>query len=188
MRLLGLNRANGRAPAGDGQLGTRPVREVMLPRADLVAIPLTASEAEVREVAGRERLSHYPVFAASLDDIVGVLAARDLRAPQLGAPFSLARALREPLFVPDTRPAQRVLDDLRKTRAPIAIVLDESGGTAGLVTLAQLVEQVVGEFDAESDDAPLTAGGTDRKPGPGGRRGAAGRVRRTEEPGRDGAR
>jgi putative hemolysin len=77
--------------------------------------------------------------------------AKDLllhRAPQ---PFELRQTIREVLFVPDSRPAERVMDDLRKARAQMAIVLDEFGGTAGIVTLEDLVEEVVGDIADEYD-------------------------------------
>ncbi len=147
--------------AGVLQFNAKRVRDVMRPRTNVVALPLTATEQEVHDVVRRERYSRYPVYASSLDDIVGVLLAKDLWVHDPGMPFSLARALREPLFVPDTRPAQRVLDDLRKTRAHIAIVLDEFGGTAGIVTLEDLVEQVIGDINDEYDVAARTAIETD---------------------------
>ncbi|HEU4989660.1 MAG: HlyC/CorC family transporter [Gemmatimonadota bacterium] len=137
------------------------VREVMRPRTEVVALPLTATEDEVREVLKRERYTRYPVYAASLDDIVGVFLAKDLWLRDSATSFSLARQLRETLFVPDTRPAQRVLDDLRKTRAHIAVVLDEFGGTAGIVTLEDLVEQVIGDINDEYDVAVRSAIETD---------------------------
>ncbi len=143
------------------QFHAKRVREVMRPRTDVVALPLTAAEEEVHDVLRRERYSRYPVYAASLDDIVGIFLAKDLWLHDSGAPFSLARHMREPLFVPDTRPAQRVLDDLRKTRAHVAIVLDEYGGTAGIVTLEDLVEQVIGDIDDEYDVASRAAIETD---------------------------
>jgi CBS domain containing-hemolysin-like protein len=139
------------------QFSTKTVREVMRPRTDVVALPISASESEVQEVLRRERYSRYPVYASSLDDIVGVFLAKDLWLHKEGLPFSLARHLRETVFVPDTRPAQRVLDDLRKTRAHIAVVLDEFGGTAGIVTLEDLVEQVIGDINDEYDVALRSA-------------------------------
>src|SRR6185437_12941408 len=69
------------------------------------------------------------------------------------APFNLADFVREPMYVPDSRPAERVLDDLRRTRAHMAVVLDEYGGTAGIVTMEDLVEEVVGDISDEYDFA-----------------------------------
>ncbi len=166
-RLVGAGAANGvgdtgsRMLAGVLQFNAKRVRDVMRPRTNVVALPLVASEQEVHDVLRRERYSRYPVYAASLDDIVGVFLAKDLWLHEAGTTFSLARYLREPVFVPDTRPAQRVLDDLRKTRAHIAVVLDEFGGTAGIVTLEDLVEQVIGDINDEYDVATRTAIETD---------------------------
>ena len=153
--------AGARMLAGVLQFRDQRVREVMRPRTEVTALRLTATEEEVHEVIRRERYSRYPVYAESLDDIVGVFLAKDLWQHEAGTSFSLARYLRETLFVPDTRPAQRVLDDLRKTRAHIAVVLDEYGGTAGIVTLEDLVEQVIGDINDEHDVATRSAIETD---------------------------
>ncbi len=158
-RLMATPRHNGTGDPGARMLAdvlqfrAKRARDVMRPRTDIVALPLTATEVEVRDLLRRERFSRYPVYGESLDDIVGVFLAKDLWLHDSGVPFSLVRHMRETLFVPDTRPAQRVLDDLRKTRAHIAIVLDEFGGTAGLVTLEDLVEQVIGDINDEDDIA-----------------------------------
>jgi CBS domain containing-hemolysin-like protein len=93
------------------------------------------------------------VYRESLDDLVGVFVAKDLWLKEPGEPFSLEKMLRIPLYVPDTRGAERVMDDLRKTRAQMAIVLDEYGGTAGIVTMEDLVEEVVGDIADEYDAA-----------------------------------
>lgn len=175
-------------PAGTLQSNARPVREVMRPRTSVVAFPLSATEGEVHEVVRRARHSSYPVYAASLDDIVGVFMTSDLRVQEPGTPFSLARTLREPVFVPDTRPAPRVLDDLRKTHAPMAVVLDEVGGTAGIVTLKDLLGPEAGDISDEYRVGTGAAIEGEGAPGRDGRRRAASGVRRTAEPGRDGAR
>jgi CBS domain containing-hemolysin-like protein len=132
-------------------------RDVMRPRTDIVAIPVTASEAEVWDAIRRERYSRYPVYNESLDDVVGIFLAKDLWLHDRSKPFALKELLREPLFVPDSRPAERVLDDLRKTRAHMAIVLDEYGGTAGIVTMEDLVEEVIGDIADEYDLATRTS-------------------------------
>lgn len=132
-------------------------RDVMRPRTEIVAISADASETEVWDTIRRERYSRYPVFGESLDDIVGVFLVKDLWLHDQGKPFSLRDMVREPLFVPDSRPAERVLDDLRRTRAHMAIVLDEYGGTAGIVTMEDLVEEVVGDIADEYDLATRTS-------------------------------
>src|SRR2546423_4983562 len=131
----------------------KKARDVMRPRTDVVALDVEATEEEVWEVLRRERYSRYPVYRESLDDVIGVFLAKDLWLHSGDAPFNLADFVREPMYVPDSRPAERVLDDLRKTRAHMAVVLDEYGGTAGIVTMEDLVEEVVGDISDEYDFA-----------------------------------
>ncbi|MFN2637812.1 MAG: hemolysin family protein [Gemmatimonadaceae bacterium] len=131
----------------------KKARDVMRPRTDVVALDVESTEQEVWEVLRRERYSRYPVYRESLDDVIGVFLAKDLWLHSGDAPFNLADFVREPMYVPDSRPAERVLDDLRKTRAHMAVVLDEYGGTAGIVTMEDLVEEVVGEIADEYDFA-----------------------------------
>ena len=139
--------------AGVFDFHAKKVRDVMRPRTEIVGISADASEAEVWATLREERYSRYPVFGDSLDDVVGVLLAKDLWLRPADLPFDLGAVLRQPLYVPDTRPAGRVLDDLRRTRAHMAVVLDEYGGTAGIVTLEDLVEEVVGDINDEYDMA-----------------------------------
>ena len=89
--------------------------------------------------------------------MIGVLLAKDLWLHEGTEPFVLRGALREPLYVPASRSAERVLDDFRKTRAHMAIVLDEFGGTAGIVTLEDLVEEVIGDIADEYDQVDRDA-------------------------------
>jgi CBS domain containing-hemolysin-like protein len=126
-------------------------RDVMRPRTEVVALPVEASEEEVRELIYQERYSRYPVYEETLDNVVGLFVSKDLLLYRGAEPFALRRAMREPLFVPDSRAAERVMEDLRKTRAQMAIVLDEYGGTAGIITLEDLVEEVVGDIADEYD-------------------------------------
>ncbi len=125
--------------------------DVMRPRTDVAAIAEDVDEDELRKILRTERYSRYPVYRETLDDVVGVLLAKDFWLYDSDEPFVLREHLREPLFVPATRAAERVLDDLRRTRAHLAVVLDEYGGTAGIVTLEDLVEEVVGDIADEYD-------------------------------------
>ena len=143
--------------AGVFDLHKKKVRDVMRPRTEIVALSIDANEADVRETLRSERYSRYPVYKESLDDVVGVFLAKDYMFYDGDTPFSLAGVVREALFVPDSRPAERVIDDLRKTRAHMAVVLDEYGGTAGLITMEDLVEEVVGEIADEYDLATRSA-------------------------------
>jgi CBS domain containing-hemolysin-like protein len=143
--------------AGVLDLHKKKIRDVMRPRTEIVALAIDASESEVRETLLRERYSRYPLYKESLDDVVGIFLAKDFMFYEGDGPPSLAKVIREAIFVPDSRPAERVMDDLRKTRAHMAIVLDEYGGTAGIVTMEDLVEEVVGDIADEYDFATRTA-------------------------------
>ncbi|GJG85370.1 membrane protein [Gemmatimonadetes bacterium T265] len=127
--------------------------DVMRPRTEVAALDVDATEDEVWAALRSERYSRYPVYRDTLDDVVGVFLAKDLwlRDPADARPFALADYLREAVYVPSTRAAERVLDDLRRTRAQLAVVLDEYGGTAGIVTVEDLVEEVIGDINDEYD-------------------------------------
>ena len=112
-------------------------------------------------VVRRERYSRYPVYRDTLDDVIGVFLAKDLWLHDGEQAFSLKDFVRAPLYVPSSKPAERVMDDLRKTRAQMAVVLDEYGGTAGILTMEDLVEEVVGDITDEYDFASRTAVMTD---------------------------
>jgi CBS domain containing-hemolysin-like protein len=135
--------------------------DVMRPRTDVAALDIDLTEDEVWEVVRRERYSRYPVYRDTLDDVIGVFLAKDLWLYAGGEPFSLKRFVRPALYVPSSRPAERVMDDLRKSRAQMAVVLDEYGGTAGILTMEDLVEEVVGDIADEYDFASRTAVMTD---------------------------
>ena len=138
--------------AGVFDFHEKRARDVMRPRTEIVAIPVDSSEDEVWEILRRERYSRYPIYEESLDDVCGVFLAKDLWLRDDDAPpFQLKSLVREALYVPDSRPAERVLDDLRKTRAHMAVVLDEYGGTAGILTMEDLVEEVIGDIADEYD-------------------------------------
>jgi CBS domain containing-hemolysin-like protein len=120
----------------------------MLPRTEMVALPVHVSRKDLLD-----RLSHatqlvIPVYGAHLDDIRGLVHLRDLLGVLSGGEdeVDLTPMLHEPLTVPDTLKADDLLTDMRKRRTPLAIVIDEYGGTAGLVTFERLMERIVGEI------------------------------------------
>jgi CBS domain containing-hemolysin-like protein len=135
--------------------------DVMRPRTDVAALDIESTEEEVWAVVRRERYSRYPVYRDTLDDVIGVFLAKDLWLHDGKEPFSLKDFVRTALYVPASKPAERVMDDLRKTRAQMAVVLDEYGGTAGILTMEDLVEEVVGDITDEYDFAARTAVVTD---------------------------
>jgi putative hemolysin len=143
--------------AGVFDFHEKRAHDVMIPRTEVVAIDVDTTVDEVWAIVRRERYSRYPVYRDTLDDVVGVFVAKDLWLYDKPEPFILANAIRQPLYVPATRGAERVLDDLRKTRAQMAVVLDEYGGTAGILTMEDLIEEVVGDIADEYDIAARTA-------------------------------
>lgn len=129
-------------------------RDVMIPRRDVVAIPLNATLDEVVERIVDQGHSRLPVYDGDLDTIAGVLLAKDLLGvlARGGRPrFQLRRLLREPYFVPDTKPVEDLLAEFRATSPHLAIVLDEFGGTQGIVTLEDVIEKIVGDIYDEYD-------------------------------------
>ena len=146
--------------------GDTLVREVMVPRPDMECVAADLTVAEAMAVAARNGHSRVPVNGDGLDDIIGVLHAKDLmRAHLEGRDDVPANGLaRPPRFVPETKQADDLLREMQADRYHLAIVVDEHGGTAGLVTMEDLLEEVVGEIEDEFDQAepiaqPLTGGG-----------------------------
>ncbi|HJZ50109.1 MAG TPA: hemolysin family protein [Roseiflexaceae bacterium] len=133
--------------------GDTVVREVMVPRVDIVALEQTASLQEALETVIAHGHSRVPVYDETIDNIVGILYAKDLlpglRAGQAG--MSLRGLLRPPHFVPETMKVDALLKDLQARKVHLAIVVDEYGGTAGLATIEDLLEEIVGEIQDEYD-------------------------------------
>lgn len=131
-------------------------REVMTPRPDIIALEVNTPMQEVVELLIEEGHSRIPVFEENLDNVVGVLLVKDLLpylAGTRGEAFVLREVLREPYFVPDTKRVSELLAELRTRNVHLAIVIDEFGGTEGLVTLEDLLEEIVGEIYDEYDIA-----------------------------------
>jgi CBS domain containing-hemolysin-like protein len=159
-RLVMQSRAHGAIDESDSAMlagvfdfHEKRARDVMRPRTEIVAIPVDATESDVWQLMRSERYSRYPVYEETLDEVIGVLVAKDFWLKEPATVFDLRALMRKPVYVPDTRAAERVLDDLRRTRAHMAVVLDEYGGTAGIVTLEDLVEEVIGDINDEYDFA-----------------------------------
>jgi putative hemolysin len=130
-------------------------REVMTPRTSMVAISVDASLPELLDVFAEEGHSRLPVYSGTIDTIVGVVLQKDLfpllRDQAAGDGFDLRSIARPPYFVPESKPVSEVLREFRQQRVHLAIVLDEFGGTYGLVTMEDLLEEIVGEINDEFD-------------------------------------
>lgn len=127
--------------------------EVMTPRTEIVAIDQRASLAEAADAMLRSGHSRLPVYNGTIDHIVGVVLARDVwRAEREGRSTPLTSLIHPVMFVPETKPVEDLLREMQRQRIHMAIVLDEYGGTAGLVTLEDLLEEIVGEIQDEHEE------------------------------------
>jgi putative hemolysin len=129
------------------------VGQIMTSRTEIVGLPIDASLNHVKRQLEESGHSRLPVFEGTLDKIVGVLYARDLLS-FLGLPadsFNIRAAMRQPLYVPKTKNLRDLLADFRAQKIHIAIVLDEYGTTAGLVTIEDVIEEVVGDISDEHE-------------------------------------
>ena len=137
------------------QIGDKAVREVMVPRTDITAIPRGASLEDVAEVFRRDRHTRMPVYEGDLDHIVGLVNVKDMLL-SLGKPlgvFSLDAVMRPVRYTPQSKKVDELLHKMQEEKVHMMIVLDEYGGTAGLVTLEDLLEEIVGEIRDEYDGA-----------------------------------
>jgi putative hemolysin len=137
--------------------GDTLVREVMTPRPDIVAIRADATVEELRQLVREQEYSRLPVFTDNLDNIVGLVVVKDLiQLPEAGSVTArVSEVMRPAAFVPETKRVLDLLREFQQKRFQLAIVVDEYGGTAGLVTVEDVVEELVGEirdeYDSEAD-------------------------------------
>ena len=129
------------------------VKDVMVQRVDIVAVDSEASYEEVLEVIKTEQFSRIPVYNQTIDDIVGILNVKDLIiAGQNKENFKVADYMREPHYTFEFKKIAQLFNEMKKSRNHIAVVLDEYGGTVGIVTIEDLIEEVVGDIEDEYDD------------------------------------
>jgi CBS domain containing-hemolysin-like protein len=136
-------------------LGETAVREVMVPLVDVAALPETASPADVVRLIQERGFSRIPVFTDRVFNIVGVVTAMDILRRGGEAP-SLRALLRPATYVPETKRIDDLLREMQKNRVQLAVVVDEYGGAVGIVTVEDIVEEVVGEIRDEHDRTPDT--------------------------------
>lgn len=129
------------------------VKDVMVQRVDIIAVDLEASYDEVLDVIKKEQFSRIPVYNQTIDDIVGILNVKDLiMAEQDKEKFKVADYMREPNYTFEFKKIAELFKEMKKTRNHIAVVLDEYGGTVGIVTIEDLIEEVFGDIEDEYDD------------------------------------
>ncbi len=138
------------------ELSDRTADEIMTPRTDLVAIDVNAGLPAVLDAIRKAGHSRIPVYEKNIDNIVGLIYAKDLLEEIGNSPeqFSLRERMREVYFVPETKPLRALLHEFQNQKLHIAVVLDEYGGTAGIVTLEDILEELVGEITDEYEEEP----------------------------------
>jgi len=169
----GLDAQDARMIEGVFEFTEKLARDVMTPRTAIVGIPVDATLTDAADLVARAGRSRYPVYRESLDDVLGTVHAKAVLAGLRADPAATVEtAMRPTFFVPGTREVEDVLADMKRQKVHMAIVLDEFGGTAGLVTMEDLLEEIVGpiydEYDrapeaaaASADAAPVIPGGTE---------------------------
>ncbi len=137
------------------QIGDKTAGDVMVPRTRLTAAPLGTSVADLLALCVRDGYSRIPLYRESIDQIVGVVHIRDLYRLHVAGEREVGAALRQVPFVPEAKPAAEVWNELRAANSYVAIVFDEHGGTAGMITTEDLIEEIFGEVEDEFDAEPL---------------------------------
>ena len=135
------------------EFGDTTAAEIMTPRVDLTDIDISSTFSEVMKTVVETGYARIPVYEGSQDNIRGILYARDL-LPHIGNvddTFEWQKLLRAPYFVPESRMIDDLLQDFRERRIHIAVVVDEFGGTSGVVTLEDVLEEIVGDINDEYD-------------------------------------
>ena len=131
--------------------GDTKAKDIMTPRTDMAAVSVNAEFSEVVEIFSRERYSRVPVYNEDLDDIVGVLHFKDI-AFLSGDGFKVESYMHEPFFTYESKGIPELFNEMREGIIPMAVILDEYGGTSGIVTMEDIVEEIVGEIADEYDE------------------------------------
>ncbi|NOZ84741.1 MAG: HlyC/CorC family transporter [Deltaproteobacteria bacterium] len=138
------------------EFGDLQTKEIMVPRTDMVTVPTEITLDDLKRVVSDCGHSRIPVHRKRIDNIVGILYAKDLLRIEHGSNFRITSLVRPPFYVPETKRLNELLREFQQRRVHMAIVVDEYGGTSGLVTLEDILEQLVGDIRDEFDDeAPL---------------------------------
>jgi len=126
-------------------------REIMVPRTDAVCAPLQTGISDIIQLILRSGHSRIPIYKENIDNIIGTLHAKDLLSNWGEVDLDISGIVRPPYFIPETKKISEVLKDLRGNKSHMAIVIDEYGGTAGVLTLEDIIEEIIGEIMDEYD-------------------------------------
>ncbi len=135
-------------------IGDLIASDIMIPRVDVTRIQFNVNKKDLIQLMKTSLYSRFPVYGGNVDDIKGVLHIRDIFQLLLGSEknFQIKKHLQDPIFVPETRPLLDILNDLQKEYKQMAIVMDEYGGFSGIITMEDIMEEIIGDIRDESDD------------------------------------
>ena len=136
-------------------------REIMVPRTDAVIVSGDTPIEELLQLVINKGHSRFPVYAENIDDIIGILHVKDLLSAWGEKHLDLQYIVRTPYFIPETKKISHLLTELRDKKSHMAIVIDEYGGVAGLVTIEDIIEEIIGEIRDEYDDDEILMVATD---------------------------
>ena len=155
--LYGIEPARMEMIRGVVGLSSRIVREIMIPRVDIIAVGSDTALKDLAKLAYEAGHSRVPVYKDSIDNIIGVLHVKELLRYLVNKPgkFNLKRIMKKPYFIPETMPLDDLLREFKKRRLHLAVAVDEYGGFGGIVTLEDVLEEIVGEISDEYDDDDL---------------------------------
>lgn len=137
------------------EFGDTRVNEVMTPRTDIVALPVTATVREARDIINESKYSRLPVYRDQIDNVEGLIYVRDILQcwPEAREDENIANLVRPVYFVPETKPVADLLKEMQKAHVQLSMVIDEYGGIAGLVTVEDILEEIVGEIEDEDTES-----------------------------------
>lgn len=162
LSLVELEKSGGEVPnpLRDGEkrmicgildLDDTSVREIMTPRVDVVALPASSTINEAIALFTESRYSRIPIYMDSIDEIKGIIYAKDFLKGELVSKMTLEQLAHLPIFIPESKAVGALLEEIKKTRNHFAVIIDEYGGTAGIVTLQDIIEKIMGEIFDEYD-------------------------------------
>ncbi|GEM_PF-2771999 len=134
------------------QFDDKVASDIMTHRIEIDALPIDTDYATTLNFIRETRHTRFPIYNGTVDNVVGILHVKDLLFVEQDDPFSLEKMMREPWFTPESRNTRQLLREMQQEHVQMAIVIDEYGGTAGMITIEDLVEQIVGNIEDEYDD------------------------------------
>ncbi|MCK4764161.1 MAG: HlyC/CorC family transporter [Candidatus Aminicenantes bacterium] len=134
------------------EFGETLVKEIMTPRVDMIYVDIDVGMGELAKIINEKKKSRYPVISGRIDNIEGVILSKDVFGYWNEEDFNIKKILREPFFIPETMRILELLKELQKSKQKFAVVVDEFGGISGVVTMEDIIEEIVGEIHDEYDE------------------------------------